>query len=51
VSELDPITAEIIVSALAYASEEMGIAVRNAAYSRHQGAARSLVRASIAICR
>ncbi len=32
-SELDPITAEIIVSALAYASEEMGIAVRNAAYS------------------
>lgn len=32
-SELDPITAEIIVSGLAYASEEMGIAVRNAAYS------------------
>jgi N-methylhydantoinase B len=30
---LDPITAEIIVSGLAYASEEMGIAVRNAAYS------------------
>jgi len=33
VNALDPITAEIIVSALAYASEEMGIAVRNAAYS------------------
>src|ERR1700722_18425742 len=31
--ELDPITAEIIVSGLLYASEEMGIAVRNAAYS------------------
>ena len=30
---LDPITAEIIASALLYASEEMGIAVRNAAYS------------------
>jgi N-methylhydantoinase B len=30
---LDPITAEIVVSGLAYASEEMGIAVRNAAYS------------------
>jgi N-methylhydantoinase B len=30
---LDPITAEIIVSGLLYASEEMGIAVRNAAYS------------------
>jgi N-methylhydantoinase B len=29
----DPITAEIIVSGLLYASEEMGIAVRNAAYS------------------
>ena len=32
-SVLDPITAEIIVSGLLYASEEMGIAVRNAAYS------------------
>jgi N-methylhydantoinase B len=32
-TELDPIAAEIIVSGLAYASEEMGIAVRNAAYS------------------
>lgn len=32
-SGLDPITAEIIISGLAYASEEMGIAVRNAAYS------------------
>ena len=32
-TQLDPITAEIIVSGLAYASEEMGIAVRNAAYS------------------
>jgi N-methylhydantoinase B len=30
---VDPITAEIVVSALAYAGEEMGIAVRNAAYS------------------
>ena len=30
---LDPITAEIVASGLAYASEEMGIAVRNAAYS------------------
>ena len=29
----DPITAEIIKSALVYAAEEMGIAVRNAAYS------------------
>lgn len=29
----DPITAEIIKSALVYATEEMGIAVRNAAYS------------------
>jgi N-methylhydantoinase B len=29
----DPITSEIIVSGLLYASEEMGIAVRNAAYS------------------
>jgi N-methylhydantoinase B len=29
----DPITTEIIVSGLLYASEEMGIAVRNAAYS------------------
>jgi N-methylhydantoinase B len=30
---LDPIAAEIVASGLAYASEEMGIAVRNAAYS------------------
>jgi N-methylhydantoinase B len=30
---LDPITAELIASALIYASEEMGIAVRDAAYS------------------
>jgi len=30
---IDPITAEIIKSALVYAAEEMGIAVRNAAYS------------------
>jgi N-methylhydantoinase B len=30
---IDPITSEIIVSGLLYASEEMGIAVRNAAYS------------------
>lgn len=30
---LDPITSGIVVSGLAYASEEMGIAVRNAAYS------------------
>ncbi len=30
---LDPIAAEIVVSGLAYASEEMGIALRNAAYS------------------
>ncbi len=29
----DPITVEVIKSALAYAAEEMGIAVRNAAYS------------------
>jgi N-methylhydantoinase B len=29
----DPITADIIVSGLAYTAEEMGIAVRNAAYS------------------
>jgi N-methylhydantoinase B len=32
-SVLDPITAELIASALVYASEEMGIAVRDAAYS------------------
>ena len=32
-AQLDPITAEIVISGLAYASEEMGIAVRNAAYS------------------
>jgi len=31
--ELDPITAELVSSALIYASEEMGIAVRDAAYS------------------
>jgi N-methylhydantoinase B len=30
---VDPITAELIASALVYASEEMGIAVRDAAYS------------------
>lgn len=30
---VDPIEAEVIKSALAYASEEMGIAVRNSAYS------------------
>ena len=30
---LDPVTAEIIKSSLIYASEEMGIAVRNSAYS------------------
>ncbi len=30
---IDPITVEVIKSALAYASEEMGIAVRNSAYS------------------
>ena len=30
---LDPVTTEIIRSALVYASEEMGIAVRNSAYS------------------
>jgi N-methylhydantoinase B len=30
---IDPITAEVIKNALVYASEEMGIAVRNAAYS------------------
>jgi N-methylhydantoinase B len=33
VNGLDPIAAEIVASGLAYASEEMGIAVRNAAYS------------------
>jgi N-methylhydantoinase B len=31
--ELDPITAELVASSLVYASEEMGIAVRDAAYS------------------
>jgi N-methylhydantoinase B len=31
--DLDPITAELIASASVYASEEMGIAVRDAAYS------------------
>jgi N-methylhydantoinase B len=30
---IDPITAEIVIAALAYASEEMGLAVRNTAYS------------------
>ncbi|HZV76329.1 MAG TPA: hydantoinase B/oxoprolinase family protein [Candidatus Babeliales bacterium] len=30
---IDPIAAEVVKSALAYAAEEMGIAVRNAAYS------------------
>jgi len=30
---LDPVTAEIVKSSLLYASEEMGIAVRNSAYS------------------
>jgi N-methylhydantoinase B len=33
VSAVDPITAAIIGSALTYASEEMGLAIRNAAYS------------------
>jgi N-methylhydantoinase B len=33
IASLDPITAEIVASALIYASEEMGIAVRDAAYS------------------
>ncbi len=32
-TKLDPITAELVASALVYASEEMGIAVRDAAYS------------------
>ncbi|MBV9103484.1 MAG: hydantoinase B/oxoprolinase family protein [Candidatus Eremiobacteraeota bacterium] len=32
-TSIDPITAEVIKNALIYASEEMGIAVRNAAYS------------------
>lgn len=32
-TRLDPITAELVASALVYASEEMGIAVRDAAYS------------------
>src|SRR5471030_3069947 len=31
--QVDPITSEVIKSSLMYASEEMGIAVRNAAYS------------------
>jgi N-methylhydantoinase B/oxoprolinase/acetone carboxylase alpha subunit len=30
---IDPITSEVIKSALVYASEEMGLAVRNSAYS------------------
>ena len=29
----DPVTTELIRSALQYAAEEMGLAVRNAAYS------------------
>jgi N-methylhydantoinase B len=33
IATLDPITAELVASALIYASEEMGIAVRDAAYS------------------
>ncbi len=33
IATLDPITAELVASALVYASEEMGIAVRDAAYS------------------
>jgi N-methylhydantoinase B len=33
IAALDPITAELVSSALIYASEEMGIAVRDAAYS------------------
>jgi N-methylhydantoinase B len=33
IAALDPITAELVASALVYASEEMGIAVRDAAYS------------------
>jgi N-methylhydantoinase B len=32
-SQVDPITSEVIKSSLIYASEEMGIAVRNSAYS------------------
>jgi N-methylhydantoinase B len=32
-ADVDPITTEVVRSALTYASEEMGIAVRNAAYS------------------
>src|SRR5450755_2039988 len=32
-SAIHPITAAIIASALTYASEEMGLAIRNAAYS------------------
>ena len=32
-SAADAVTAEVVQSSLAYASEEMGIAVRNAAYS------------------
>src|SRR5437667_11732688 len=31
--KIDPITVEVIKSSLIYASEEMGIAVRNSAYS------------------
>src|SRR5579863_5262985 len=31
--QLDPILIEVIANALVYASEEMGIAVRNSAYS------------------
>ena len=32
-SAIDPVTVEVIAGALVYASEEMGIAVRNSAYS------------------
>ncbi len=31
--ELDPVTAEIVKSSLVYASQEMGVAIRNSAYS------------------
>jgi len=33
ISKLDPVTVEVIKNSLIYASEEMGIAVRNSAYS------------------
>ena len=32
---LDPITAEVIRNALSYSAEEMGIALRNSAYSHN----------------